>query len=126
MNEGARDAMTSRCDPAMANEVYAHGADAYDDAWSPVIQPPAAVVVRALDLGRASRVLDVGAGAGALAPALRAAAPHAVVVAVEPALEMLRVARARRQVTGALADALALPFMQESVDAVLLAYVLFM
>jgi hypothetical protein len=42
--------MSVRCDPATTSEVYAHGADAYDDAWSPVILPPAASVVRRLDL----------------------------------------------------------------------------
>jgi SAM-dependent methyltransferase len=118
--------VTNRCEPAMTGEVYAHGAEAYDDAWSPVILPPAAEVVRGLDLAGASHVLDVGAGTGALAPALRAAAPRATVVSVDPAREMLRVAHLRRQVTAALADALALPFARESVDAVLLAYVLFM
>ncbi|MGQ0826256.1 MAG: class I SAM-dependent methyltransferase [Actinomycetota bacterium] len=118
--------MTVRCDRATTNEVYAHGADAYDDAWSPVILPPAASVVRQLELGDASRVLDVGAGTGALTPALRAAAPHATVVSVDPAPEMLRFAHQRRHATPVLADALALPFASESIDAVLLAYVLFM
>jgi SAM-dependent methyltransferase len=119
--------MTSaRCDAATTSEAYAHGADEYDDAWSPVILPPAAAVVRELNLASASRVLDVGAGTGALTPALRAAAPRAVVVSVDPALEMLRFANERQHVTAALADALALPFAAESVDAVLLAYVLFM
>ena len=119
--------MTSpRCDPALTSAVYAHGADAYDDAWSPVILRPAASVVRDLDIGGAARLLDVGAGTGALTPALRAAAPHAIVVSVDPAWEMLRFAHSRRKITGALADGLALPFAQESVDAVLLAYVLFM
>jgi ubiquinone/menaquinone biosynthesis C-methylase UbiE len=116
----------ARCDAATTREVYAHGAEAYDDAWSPVILPPAAAVVRQLDLRRARRVLDVGAGTGALTHELRAAAPRALVVSIDPAREMLRFARERRHVTPALADALALPFASEGVDAVLLAYVLFM
>ena len=117
---------SERCDRALTSEVYACGADAYDDAWSPVILPPAVSVVRALDLGDAIRIVDVGAGTGAVAPALRAAAPHAVVISADPAREMLRVAHERRKVTGVLADALALPLAPATVDAVLMAYVLFM
>jgi SAM-dependent methyltransferase len=82
--------------------------------------------VRRLDLASAARVLDVGAGTGALTPALRAAAPHAAIISVDPAWAMLRFARARRDVTPALADAAALPVADATVDAVLLAYVLFM
>ena len=118
--------MTARCDAVTTSEVYAHGADAYDDAWSPVILPAATAVVRRLDLAHASRVLDVGAGTGALTLTLCAAAPHASIVSVDPAREMLRFARARRHVTAALADAAALPVADGTADAVLLAYVLFM
>lgn len=118
--------MTDRCDARTTREVYALGADAYDDAWSPVILPPAAAVVRRLDLASASRVLDVGAGTGALTTALRAAAPHASIISIDPAAEMLRYAHARRHVTAALADATALPVADGTADAVLLAYVLFM
>jgi SAM-dependent methyltransferase len=118
--------MTARCDPATTSAVYAVGADAYDDAWSPVILPPALAVVRRLDLAEASCVLDIGAGTGALTPAIRAAAPHATIISIDPAWEMLRVARERRKATPALADAAALAVAAERVDAVLLAYVLFM
>jgi SAM-dependent methyltransferase len=117
----------ARCDAATTSEAYAHGADAYDDVWSPVILPPALSVVERLDLAHASRIVDVGAGTGALTPALREAAPPgALVASVDPSTDMLRFAQARRNVTPVLADAIALPFETESTDAVLLAYVLFM
>jgi SAM-dependent methyltransferase len=115
-----------RCDAATTSEAYAHGADVYDEVWSPVILPPAVSVVRRLHLRRASLVLDVGAGTGALTPALRAAAPDALVVSVEPSSEMLRIAHRRHGVSGVQADALALPLQTGSADAALLAYVLFM
>jgi SAM-dependent methyltransferase len=110
----------------MTGAAYALGADAYDDAWSPVILPPANAVVRRLDIAHASCVLDVGAGTGALTPALHAAAPHAAIISIDPAWEMLRYGHERRQVAPALADAAALPVADGTADAVLLAYVLFM
>jgi len=118
--------MTGRSNAVTASEAYAVGADAYDEAWSPVILPPAVEVVRRLNLATASRVLDVGAGTGALTPALRAAAPHATILSIDPAEAMLRHAQRHRPVTPALADADALPVAPGTVDAVLLAYVLFM
>ena len=118
--------MTQRCDDRVTRAAYALGAGAYDDAWSPFILPPAEALVRRLDLASASCVLDVGAGTGALTPALRAAAPYATIISIDPAWEMLRYAQQRRQVTPTLADAAALPIAPGTVDAVLLAYVLFM
>jgi SAM-dependent methyltransferase len=118
--------MTARCDASTTSAVYSLGADAYDDAWSPVILPPALAVVRRLDVARASYVLDVGAGTGALTPALHAAAPNATIISIDPAREMLRYAREHRHVTPVVADATALPVSTTRVDAVLLAYVLFM
>jgi SAM-dependent methyltransferase len=115
-----------RCDRATTCEIYAHGAALYDGAWSPVILPLAESVVRELDIARAARVVDVGAGTGALTPALAAAAPDATIVSLDPATEMLRFAVERRAATAVLADAMALPIPAASVDAVLLAYMLFM
>ena len=118
--------MTARCDSRMTSAAYALGADAYDDTWSPVIRPPAEAVVRRLDLADASCVLDVGAGTGALTPALRTAAPHATIVSLDPAAEMVRYAKRHRHVVPVLADAAGLPIADGIADAVLLAYILFM
>jgi SAM-dependent methyltransferase len=118
--------MTARCDSRMTSAAYSLGADAYDDTWSPVILPPAEAVVGRLNLAPAQRVLDVGAGTGALTPAVRAAAPHATILSIDPAAEMLHYAQRHRHVVPVLADAAALPIRDESADAVLLAYVLFM
>jgi len=103
--------------------VYGDGAMSYDELWHPVIRPPALALIRALGLENASRVLDVGTGA--LTAPLRAVAPRAVIVSVDASAAMLHVARAHAQATACLADASRLPFPRASVDAVLLAYVLF-
>jgi SAM-dependent methyltransferase len=110
----------------MTSAAYALGADAYDDAWSPALLPPAEAVVRRLDLEHAHLVLDVGAGTGALTRALRAAAPQATIVSIDPAAEMLHYAKRYRHVVPVLADAAALPIRDGTADAVLLAYMLFM
>jgi ubiquinone/menaquinone biosynthesis C-methylase UbiE len=116
-----------RCDAATTIDAYAHGADAYDDVWSPVILPPALRVIEGLDLRDAARVADVGAGTGALTAALReATSPDALIASVDRSAEMLRYAQERRGVTATLADAAALPVQTGTVDAVLFAYVLFM
>jgi ubiquinone/menaquinone biosynthesis C-methylase UbiE len=114
-----------RVDCAALAAVYGQGADSYDALWSPVIMPPALAVIDALELADATRVMDVGAGTGALTDPLRAAAPDASVVSADAAPEMLRYARDHRRALAVLADAAALPFATSSIDAVLVAYVLF-
>jgi len=101
------------------------GAASYDALWQPVIRPPALAVIDELPLREAGGVLDVGAGTGALTAPLRAAAPRAVICSVDASPAMLGVARARAAATACIGDASALPFPDASVDAVLLAYVLF-
>jgi SAM-dependent methyltransferase len=108
-------------------DVIAHydlGAERYEKWWSPVILPAAAGLIPWLELDGRSIVLDVGAGTGALASAVRTAAP-ATVVAVDASAEMLRVAHGQRGIPAVQADAMALPVAAGKADAVVLAYVLF-
>lgn len=114
-----------RIDCGALAAVYGRGAEIYDSLWSPVIRPPALSVIESLDLAGAARVLDVGAGTGALLGALRAAVPDGSILSVDPALQMLQHAHKHRGAVAALADAAALPFGTSTIDAVLLAYVLF-
>jgi SAM-dependent methyltransferase len=104
---------------------YDRGVDAYDDLWSPAILPAAIAAIASLGLQPGARVLDVGGGSGALSPSIRSAAQGVEVVTVDASIEMLEAAR---RVPGAIAvqaDAQILPVMDKSVDAVVLAYVLF-
>jgi SAM-dependent methyltransferase len=82
-------------------------------------------LVRAMPLADAEAVLDVGAGAGALIPDLKAAAPRAWVVGVDGAIGMLRVARANVSVPLAAMDIQQLAIRDSVFDAALLAFVLF-
>jgi len=104
---------------------YDLGVEGYEQMWSPVILPGAAALVPWLGLRDRALVLDVGAGTGALISAIRSAAPAARVIAIDASGEMLRVAHVRRGATAVHADAMALPVAAATVDAVVLAYVLF-
>lgn len=108
-----------------AQSAYRFGAEAYDDVWSPVILPPAVAVVAEMGVGAARTILDVGAGTGALGGWLRRSAPDATVLSIDRSTTMLRVAADRRGAIGVIAEASSLPVRRCSVDAVLLAYVLF-
>jgi ubiquinone/menaquinone biosynthesis C-methylase UbiE len=105
--------------------VYGEGAGTYDALWHPVIRPPALALIDSLDLRSATRVLDVGAGTGALAAPLRTAAPRALIVSIDSSAAMLRVAHERHHAIPCLGDASLLPIRDGCADAVLLAYVLF-
>lgn len=104
---------------------YSADATTYDEYWSPVILPAAASLIRELPLAESRRVLDVGTGAGALVPVIRAAAPGAAVIGVDAAEGMLRVARKRRDLPGIVGDAGGLPVADHSIDVAVLAFVLF-
>jgi SAM-dependent methyltransferase len=113
--------------PAQAHvaAVYDRGVEGYVNRWSAVILPASQSVVAAMQLEPAATVIDVGAGSGAVVPAVRRASPAGTVVAVDASLEMLRVARADTEAFVVHADGLRLPVADRSAAAVLLAFVLF-
>ncbi|HET7527511.1 MAG TPA: class I SAM-dependent methyltransferase [Burkholderiaceae bacterium] len=102
---------------------YSARARVYHRAWAPVLASMAMPLLKRLPLAQATRVLDVGTGSGILAPALRAAAPHAWLLGIDRAEGMLQLAR--RELTCASMDAQRLALRARSFDVVLLAYVLF-
>jgi ubiquinone/menaquinone biosynthesis C-methylase UbiE len=117
--------VTTRINTDSLKAVYGDGAATYDALWDPVIRPPALALIDSLDLRGATRVLDIGAGTGALAAPLRTAAPRALIVSIDSSAAMLRVAHERHRTIPCLGDASLLPIRDGSADAVLLAYVLF-
>jgi demethylmenaquinone methyltransferase/2-methoxy-6-polyprenyl-1,4-benzoquinol methylase len=79
-------------------------------------------VAESLVLGDHAQVLDVGTGTGKLAEAVRQAKPRARVIGVDFTLPMLR--QAQRDLLFAGADALKLPFADETFDAVVSGFVM--
>ena len=109
---------------SLATEYSAKAAD-YARHWSPVIQPMALPLLEALPLKTASRVLDVGAGTGALIASLREAAPQAMVIGVDRAEGMLRVAQQLGSHLLAVTDAGRLGIRSAAIDTVVFIFVLF-
>src|ERR1051325_9700449 len=98
---------------------YSGKAIAYASHWSPVIRPMALPLLPALPLRTAGRVLDVGTGAGALLADLHDAAPDAIVLGVDRAEGMLRVARQSGHHLLAVTDAQHLGIRSGTIDVVL-------
>lgn len=111
--------------PAVVAGLYGAHAEGYDRRWSPVIAPWSRSLLAALPLAGARRVLDVGAGTGALLPALQRAAPAATVVGVDLSLPMLQRARRRGRFALAAMDVERLGVRPSSVDVAVAVMVLF-
>jgi len=105
---------------------YDSAAESHDRLAGPsYFEQPARDLVAAMDVGSAASILDIGTGSGLAAlRAARIADPHAMVVGMDPSVEMLRIARSHgvRQVVAGVASEL--PFEDCVFDVAVASFVL--
>jgi ubiquinone/menaquinone biosynthesis C-methylase UbiE len=111
---------------AMLADRYTQRADAYEALWSPIIRPVGERLISHLPLSSTTRsVVDIGTGAGALLPAIKRAAPSAMIVGVDRSEGMLRLAKERHSGPLALVDVQRLALPANRFEVAIVAFVLF-
>lgn len=123
--------MTERSDTSAANiaavqkPIWNRGAETYADAFAGTVDQGVAPTLDCAVVGHGRRVLDVATGPGILAAA--AAERGAAATGVDFAEDMIAVARCTHpEASFEVADASGLPFDEESFDAVVMGFALFL
>lgn len=101
---------------------YSDAADTYERTWAGALHPVSRKLMERLPLAGARRVLDVGTGVGTLLPALRDAAPDALVAGIDRSPGMI--ARAPADFPRVITDATRLPFQDGTFDVAVAAFML--
>lgn len=104
---------------------YSQRAADYSRFWAPVIHPMANLLLYAMPLAGARRILDVGTGTGALWPLIQSVAPGAELFGVDRAEGMLREGNDILGGRVSVMDAENLGLRPGVFDAALLMFVLF-
>jgi ubiquinone/menaquinone biosynthesis C-methylase UbiE len=121
-----RAELTADEQTAILADRYSERAEAYDALWSPIIRPAGERLMARLPLSNTtSYVIDLGAGAGALLPAIKLAAPSALIVGIDRSLGMLRLAKEKHSGPLALMDAQNLALPSNRFEVAVVAFVLF-
>src|SRR2546428_9073784 len=121
-----RAGLASNQQTAMLADRYTQRAEAYDGLWSPIIRPVGDRLIAHLPLSNTTRsVVDIGTGAGALLPAIKRAAPSAVIVGVDRSQGMLRLAKERHSGPLVLMDVQKLALPANEFQVAVVAFVLF-
>jgi ubiquinone/menaquinone biosynthesis C-methylase UbiE len=109
--------------PSELARFYSEGAEGYLELWAPQLLKLSRSLLDRLPIEEATRVLDVGAGVGALLEEMESRTPRGVVVGVDLAEGMI--ARARPGLATAVMDARALGFCSSAFDVAVAAFMLF-
>jgi ubiquinone/menaquinone biosynthesis C-methylase UbiE len=118
--------LTATQQTAMLADRYTQRAEAYEALWSPIIRPVGERLISRLPLSSTTRrIVDIGTGAGALLPAIKRAAPSAVIVGVDRSQGMLRLAKDKHSGPLALMDVQKLALPANGFQVAVVAFVLF-
>ena len=102
---------------------YDADSTAYRELWAPTLRLASVPLVRELPAAGVRRLVDIGAGVGALWPELRSAFPGARLLGIDRSHGMLRLAPS--DVPRVVSDARALPVESDRVDLAVLVFMLF-